>query len=337
MKLSGGTVPRLTMGRVVTFAWSPTYVDLFVRADLPLQRGHWVHFPILPPWVGSRIENRKPCYFSNHVLPTCYLSAGCHDAPGDRLAISTRTLSRQGLIDYLAELPARAHGAIIYNEDSIRYPLMFGYLESGLASNWYCLFATMAESSQPVKERMRKYGLDPDGHGQDLAVKTGRELFGTGSEPDWDLWIRNIDEVVADAKRRGKRGFRWAGELPNHFLRIGKLDRWFRMEEAFDERAPNYSVLCAYDSRTSFGQSVIDVYRYYRDIPVERRRFADMHSFSIFSLDPDTHHVMENFPNGLHPGYELYPRAVGSGWPSADGTESVPSSDGREPRTASPT
>jgi hypothetical protein len=97
--------------------------------------------------------------------------------------------------------------------------------------------------------------------------------------------------------------------LPNYFLRIRKLDRWFRMEGAFDERASNCSILCAYGARIVLDRSVADAVEHYEELPHERRRFADIHSFSVFSLDEQTHRIFENSPDGLHPGYESYPRA----------------------------
>jgi hypothetical protein len=217
---------------------------------------------------------------------------------------------------YFADLPNRAHGAIIYDEDSVRYPLMFGFLKAGLERNWLCVFATMDDSPEPVSQQMREYGLDPDRADGSLAVRTGRSLFGPGKEPDFKLWLHNIDTFFAEAHRKNKVGIRWAGELPNHFLRTGQLDKWFRMEEAFDERAPNYAILCAYDSRLTFDRSVVEVVQHYKELPLERRRLTDLHSFVVFTADKNTHRILDNAPGGVHPVFPTYPRSPMPSFPS---------------------
>jgi hypothetical protein len=174
-----------------------------------------------------------------------------------------RTVERPELVRYLAELPDRTHGAIIYNDDEVRYPLMVEYLAAGLERNYLCIVATMDASPEPVRKRTAEFGLDASQHEPSLHIRTRRMLFGPGKEPDLVLRTWNIDRCFAEARRLHKVGIRWAGELPNRFMVPGQLGTWFRREEAFNERAPNYSVVCAHDSRLTLDRSVVDAVHHY--------------------------------------------------------------------------
>jgi hypothetical protein len=227
---------------------------------------------------------------------------------------ATRALARPALLSYLGGISDRGHGVLFTDAEPVAARIQAEFLRAGLAANWYCVYAAAGDDLDASRALLRAGGIEPDHYPSDLAVLSRRALTGSGAHVDVERWTTALDHVFASAAHQGKRGVRWAGELPNDFLSRGQPAEWVRLERLFDQRAPNYSVLCAYDAQQAFHRTIREVLRL--GAPARSRPFADLHSFAIHALDDQSFQLTENFPGGLHPIQAHYPVPV-EGAPSA--------------------
>lgn len=194
---------------------------------------------------------------------------------------------------FFRDLPPRSHGAVITPSGPTRFRTLARYLRTGLALDWYCVWVSRPGGLAATRRRMRAHGIDPRDHPGTLSLRDGSRFVSDRREIDWDRWNEGVESVFREARRLGKAGVWWSGELPSYLLETRRPAAWYQLEMTLHDLSPECTVLCLYDRGTLLaGRS-----RPYRSgaspLPARPRRVAELHSYTVLAESEETNFLLE--------------------------------------------
>lgn len=203
-----------------------------------------------------------------------------HNEPRSKTGISPEL--------FLKTLKAGEHGCVFFFSKEEMHKIHFGFVKSGLESNWGVVYITATESIEDVRSSMQKFGINTHSYEEEgnksLFILRGEELYKNPENPDIKNWLdalKSISEMFVSKK--DKRGVRVAADLSSYFLSRGLLKQWHDLEYALEKKLSlPVSVLCAYDANIKELWD-IDVLNHYRSLNQENKAFVDAHSFAIYT------------------------------------------------------
>jgi hypothetical protein len=152
----------------------------------------------------------------------------------------------QGL-EMIRDLPAGSHVAVCVTNTPTRRAVQAAFLADGLPG-WLCVYAAQDEPLDDVRRELELAGLPRNSDPSAMRWIRGLDLYGDPARPDFERWTTSVGRLFDEARRTGRRGIRWTGDLPIAFARRGLFQELRGLEESVARQFPGpYTILCTYE------------------------------------------------------------------------------------------